>query len=105
MRRSDAQRLGDPRLRPARWIGMEESKKRVLQQLTRDDIVFFFKKVMTNDPHGRAEFWLRYVRANTPVSRPLLTDSDRHRLHSVLRDGQTLWKEGWFAKRIHSRLW
>lgn len=84
---NDADRLGDPRLRPARWVTMEESRKKVLQQLTREDIVFFFKKVMTNDRHGRADFWLRYVRSNTPVSRPLLTDTDRYRLHAELRDG------------------
>ncbi len=84
---SDVNRLGDPRLRPASWIGMEDSKKKVLQQLTREDIVFFFKKVMTNDRHKRADFWLRYVRSNTPVSRPLLTDTDRYRLNSELRDG------------------
>ena len=84
---NDVNRLGDPRLRPASWIGMEDSKKKILQQLTREDIVFFFKKVMTNDRHKRADFWLRYVHSNTPVSRPLLTDTDRYRLQSELRDG------------------
>jgi hypothetical protein len=84
---NDVERLGDPRLRPASWIGIEESKKKVLQYLSREDIVFFFNKVMTNDEHGRKDFWLRYV-PSLVQSRPLLTDVDRVRLNAVLpRDG------------------
>lgn len=84
---NDVERLGDPRLRPASWVGIEESKKKVLQYLSREDIVFFFNKVMKNDEHGRKDFWLRYV-PSLVQSRPLLTDVDRERLNAVLpRDG------------------
>lgn len=86
---NDVQRLGDPRLRLSNWFGIEEAKSKVLQQLSKDDIIFFFKKVMTNDLHGRAKFWLKYV-PSMNRSRPLLTDIDRTRLRSVLaRDGNT----------------
>ena len=86
---NDVQRLGDPRLRPTSWIGLEDTKNRVLQYLSKEDIIFFFKKVMTNDLHGRAKFWLKYV-SSMNRSRPLLTDIDRTRLRSVLaRDGNT----------------
>ncbi|MBK9173209.1 MAG: hypothetical protein IPM28_09425 [Chloracidobacterium sp.] len=80
---NDVQRLGDPRLNPARWIGIEESKEKVLQHLSKKDIVFFFEKVMTDDVHGRAKFWLRYVKSMSR-SRPLLTDLDRSRLSTAL---------------------
>ncbi len=84
---NDAERLGDPRLRPASWIGLEAPKNRVLQYLSKEDIIFFFKKVMKNDSHGRAKFWLNYVPSMTR-SRPLLTDVDRLRLSTALtRDG------------------
>ena len=86
---NDVQRLGDPRLQPAKWIGIEDSKNKVLQHLSREDIIFFFKKVMTNDVHGRAKFWLDYV-PSMVRSRPLLTDMDRARLRSALnRSGNT----------------
>lgn len=80
---NDVQRLGDPRLQPARWIGIEESKNKVLQHLSKEDIIFFFKKVMTYDAHGRAKFWLDYV-PSMVRSRPLLTEMDRIRLRSAL---------------------
>lgn len=86
---NDVQRLGDPRLKPASWIGIEESKNKVLQYLSKEDIIFFFKKVMTNDLHGRANFWLRYV-PSMVRSRPLLTDIDKAQLRAVLaRDSST----------------
>lgn len=86
---NDVQRLGDPRLKPASWIGIEESKNKVLQHLSKEDIIFFFKKVMTYDVHGRANFWLKYV-PSMSRSRPLLTDLDRARLSSALaRRGNT----------------
>jgi hypothetical protein len=86
---NDVHRLGDPRLRPASWIGIEEAKGKVLQYLSKEDIIFFFKKVMAYDPHGRANFWLRYV-PSMSRSRPLLTDVDSARLRTVLaRNGNT----------------
>lgn len=80
---NDVERLGDPRLRPASWLGLEDAKTKILQYLSKEDIIFFFKKVMTNDLHGRASFWLRYVRSMIR-SRPLLTDIDKSRLKRVL---------------------
>lgn len=82
---NDVQRLGDPRLQPTRWIGIEQSKDKVLQHLSKEDIIFFFKKVMANDVHGRAKFWLEYV-PSMVRSRPLLTEMDRVRLRSALNE-------------------
>ena len=86
---NDVQRLGDPRLKSASWMGIEESKDKVLQHLSKEDIIFFFKKVMTYDVHGRANFWLKYA-PSMSRSRPLLTDVDRSRLGAALaRRGNT----------------
>lgn len=70
--------LGDPRL-PAnqnKWLGVDaQAKQRFVGWLARRDIVFFFDNVLQgNDPHGRREFWLRYV-DTMMASRPLLSES------------------------------
>jgi hypothetical protein len=70
--------LGDPRL-PAnrnKWLGVDsQARQRFIGWLAKRDIVFFFDNVLQgNDPHGRREFWLRYVNAMI-ASRPLLSEN------------------------------
>lgn len=82
-------RLGDPRLpnNSQNWVGIEQqARTRILQVLSRADIVFFFDQVMTgyDDRHGRKNFWLRYI-SSLKQSRPLLNANDKIRLYSVLR--------------------
>lgn len=82
-------RLSDPRLpnNSQNWVGIEaEARTRILQLLSRADIVFFFDQVMTgyDDRHGRKNFWLRYI-SSLKQSRPLLNGGDKLRLYSVLR--------------------
>lgn len=75
-------RFGDPRLRRRNWIDVSEpARSAFIQWLSRADIVFFFEHVLPKgrDPHGRKDFWLKYV-DQVVVSRPLLNEADRARL-------------------------
>jgi len=85
-------RFGDPRhpQNHNNWIGMDEASKRMQEWLSAADITFFFETVLPRgkDPHGRKEFWLRYVGCRGLRSRPLLSNSDKFRLRDVL------WKKG-----------
>ncbi len=68
--------LGDPRL-PAnrnKWSGIDiKAKARFIAWLSKEDIKFFFDIVLKGrDPHGRRNFWLRYV-DKMVASRPLLS--------------------------------
>ncbi len=80
--------LGDPRL-PAhttKWVGVkEQARTRVIQWLSGLDVHFFFEHVMRRgqDPHGRKDFWLKYVKA-FKQSRPLLNREDLVRLRPQL---------------------
>lgn len=81
--------LGDPRLpRNNNWLGIsDEAKKVFISWLSRRDIIFFFEHVLPkgSDPHGRKDFWLRYVN-NLRQSRPLLSEDDRLRLSTRTKD-------------------
>ena len=82
-------RLGDLRLphRRPNWAMVDPAaQRRFLEWLSRADIVFFFEHVLPwgKDPHGRKQFWLRYV-SRVAQSRPLLNWDDRRRLETVLR--------------------
>ncbi|HXX24462.1 MAG TPA: EH signature domain-containing protein [Terriglobia bacterium] len=81
-------RLGDPRLplNQPNWAGIREAERAVVEWQSQFDIVFFFEYVLPKgkDPHGRKEFWLRYVK-RVIRSRPLLNWDDRIRLETVLR--------------------
>ena len=62
----DDQRLGDPRLQHnlPKWVGIDPAAQRKFKTWrATKDLVFFFKNVMRqgSDPHGRKDFWLRYV--------------------------------------------
>jgi hypothetical protein len=62
----DHPRLGDPRLpqNVPRWTGIDPAAQRKFRTWrATKDLVFFFKSVLPDgkDPHGRKDFWLRYV--------------------------------------------
>jgi hypothetical protein len=62
----DDSRLGDPRLPQniPKWVGIDSAAERKFRTWrATKDLVFFFKTVMREgtDPHGRKDFWLRYV--------------------------------------------
>ena len=82
-------RLGDPRLpgRQMNWAGIRDAERKVIEWFSQFDIVFFFEHVLPrgNDPHGRKEFWLRYVN-RIRRSRSLLNWSDRYRLKRNLKE-------------------
>ncbi|MFM8316488.1 MAG: EH signature domain-containing protein, partial [Deltaproteobacteria bacterium] len=76
--------LGDPRISPENWAGIEESATtRVIQWLSREDINFFFELLLRDkdDKHGRKAFWLQYV-DKVARSRALISKEDI-RDHSV----------------------
>ncbi len=81
-------RLGDPRQSRNRlnWVGIGDAERRVIEWLSHIDIKFFFESVLPQgkDPHGRKDFWLRYV-SRVVRSRPLLNWTDRSRLRANLK--------------------
>lgn len=87
LKRLALNRLGDPRLpiNTKAWFGVQEAaRSRLLQWLSRADIVFFFDHVLPKgrDPHRRKQFWLEYVN-RVKRSRPLLNYDDRTRLMTL----------------------
>jgi hypothetical protein len=77
--------LGDPRL-PAnrnKWLNMkEEAKKQFIAWLSKEDIKFFFDNILKgHDPHGRRDFWLKYVDSMLQ-SRPFLSEATAFPLKS-----------------------
>ncbi len=69
-------KFGDPRLpvNARRWFGVQsEARAKLLEWLSRADIAFFFEHVLPKgrDPHGRKDFWLKYLK-QVKQSRPLL---------------------------------
>jgi len=92
LKRFGLDHFGDPRLpaNQARWTGVRrQSQDEFLRGLSREDIVFFFEHVLPRglDPHGRKDFWLKYV-GRVRRSRPLLCSEDAFRLRSLERKGQ-----------------
>ena len=86
-------RLGDPRFPRNRsnWLGVSDNaRRRLIEWLSRADIVFFFEHCLPRgtDPHGRKSFWLRYVGGRDLVSRPLLNWEDKGRLQTILRQNR-----------------
>jgi hypothetical protein len=85
----DDARLGDPRLPRNRlnWVGISEAEQRMIEWLSKLDVVFFFESVLPKgeDPQGRKEFWLQYVSA-IKKSRPLLRREDKERLQRDLKE-------------------
>lgn len=77
-----SERLGDPR-RPQNcpnWIGIEEGKNKFIQWLSKEDIEWFFNVILErNDPHGRKQFWLQYIK-EIEASRVVLSMEDSSKL-------------------------
>ena len=76
-------KLGDLRnpANLARWFGIKDAAKdEFIRWLSRGEIEFFFDHVLPEgaDPHGRKDFWLRYV-GQVRQSRALLNKEDRDR--------------------------
>jgi hypothetical protein len=76
-------KLGDLRnpSNAARWLGIKDAAKdEFIKWLSRGEIEFFFDHVLPEgaDPHGRKDFWLRYV-GQVRQSRALLNKEDRDR--------------------------
>jgi hypothetical protein len=87
LKRLALNKLSDPRLpiNAKAWFGIQEAaRSRLLQWLSRADIVFFFDHVLPKgrDPHRRKQFWLEYVN-RVKQSRPLLNYDDRTRLMTL----------------------
>lgn len=85
-------KLGDPRvsMNGLNWAGIsEDAKSKVIEWLSRADIVFFFENVMTqgSERQGRKDFWLRYVK-NFVRTRCLLGREDNGRLVPLFRTTQ-----------------
>ena len=91
LKRIGIDRLGDPRVaRNTAWLGVrDQARAEFLKWLSREDIVFFFEHVLPrgSDPHGRKDFWLKYV-GRVRRSRPLLCEGDRVRLQNYERRSQ-----------------
>ena len=88
----DHSRLGDPRLpqNVPKWTGIDAAalhKFRGWRALK--DLVFFFRSVLPDgrDPHGRKDFWLRYI-DQVVDSVVALCPTDLQRLHTTLASEQ-----------------
>lgn len=79
-------RLGDPRLRSISWVGIsEEARKRFIQWLSSEDIIFFFEHVLgKGDKHGRKDLWMKYV-GRLVQSRSLLSSSDAAKFSMAIK--------------------
>lgn len=79
-------RFGDPRLRKNHWDMVEAAaRQRVIAWLSRKDLVFFFDFVIRYDPHGRKDFWLRYI-DQVVDSRVALSELDAWRLRNEVKE-------------------
>ncbi len=88
---SDA-RFGDPRLpkNHPHWADVPaDARKRVVAWLSTRDLLFFFNFVIKHDPHGRKEFWLRYI-DQVDDSNVALIDTDEWRLKRSANRGEEL---------------
>lgn len=84
----DSPRLGDPRLphNLPKWNGVDGAAFRKFRTWrATKDLVFFFRSVLPEgrDPHGRKDFWLRYV-DQVVDSVVALCPTDLQRLHTSL---------------------
>jgi hypothetical protein len=84
-------RYGDPRLPTLQnnWSLVEtEAKQRVIGWMARGDLLFFFKFVITHDPHGRRDFWLKYIERAVDAH-VALSDEDEWRLRAQVKERLT----------------
>lgn len=80
-------RFGDPRLpnRPIWDLCEPAARQRAVGWLAREDLIFFFQFVIESDPHGRRDFWLRYIENATDAYVALSADDER-RLRAQVKD-------------------
>jgi hypothetical protein len=87
----DSPRFGDPRLptRQNNWALVDhEAKQRVVGWMAKGDLLFFFKFVITDDPHGRRDFWLKYIERAIDAQ-VALSDDDAYRLRAQVKERLT----------------
>lgn len=80
--------FGDPRLpgRKSNWdLCAPEARQRVIGWLAKGDLLFFFQFVITNDPHGRRDFWLRYI-GRAVDAHVALSEEDALRLRAQVKE-------------------
>lgn len=81
-------RFRDPRLpnRNTIWDQCEpEARQRAIGWLAKGDLLFFFQFVIRRDPHGRRDFWLRYINRAVDAHVALFPD-DAYRLRAEVKD-------------------
>ena len=84
----ESPRFGDPRLpsRQNNWSLVEpEAKQRIIGWMAKGDLLFFFKFVITDDPHGRRDFWLRYIERAIDAH-VALSEEDALRLRAQVKE-------------------
>lgn len=84
----DDRRFRDPRLPNCGriWALCEtEARLRVTGWLAKGDLLFFFKFVIQHDPHGRRDFWLRYINRAVDAN-VALSPEDAYRLRAQVRE-------------------
>jgi hypothetical protein len=80
--------FGDPRLpgRKSNWdLCDPAARRRVIGWLAKGDLLFFFQFVITDDPHGRRDFWLRYI-SRAVDAHVALSQEDALRLRAQVRE-------------------
>jgi hypothetical protein len=80
--------FGDPRLpgRKSNWdLCDPAARRRVIGWLAKGDLLFFFQFVITDDPHGRRDFWLRYIHRAVDAH-VALSQEDALRLRAQVRE-------------------
>lgn len=78
--------FGDPRIHPERWYQFpREAVEALVAWLSEEDIEFFFKLIIRDDPHGRRDYWLQFV-PHVRASRVAVSKSDQQRHYLKLEE-------------------
>jgi hypothetical protein len=81
-------RFGDPRVpnRKTIWdLCARDARQRAIGWLAKGDLLFFFKFVIQHDPHGRKDFWLRYI-SSAIDGHVALCEQDAARLRAEVKE-------------------
>lgn len=84
-------RFGDPRLPrhgPLWDLCQSDARQRFIGWMARADLLFFFQTVIVDDPHGRRDFWLRYIDLAID-SNVALSEEDQYLVRSRSRERLT----------------